>query len=123
MLGAPVSVDISFNFGVMSQVAWTRAGDLALTTSSIWWTQWQAEDKEDSLPSYVRTEKLLSSRKEVTRCNCHKRAFFCILNQSKEEKRLQGSRIGKLEKITYPFLLYLKEYLGRLVETLDLFPL
>ena len=80
MLGAPVSVDISFNFGVMSQVAWTRAGDLALTTSSIWWTQWQAEEKEDSLPSYVRTEKLLSSRKEVIR------AFFCILNQSRGEK-------------------------------------
>ena len=92
-----------------------QGGDLALRTSSIWWTQWQAEDDGDSLPSYVKTEKSLSSTKEP---------HFCILDPSIEEKRLQGSRIGKPEKITYPFLLYLTEYLRRLVvETLDLFPL
>ena len=97
-----------------------QGGDLALRTSSIWWTQWQAEDDEDSLPSCVRTEKLPSSRKEGRSCNCHMRAPFL---HSQPKQRLQGSRIGKLEKITYPFLLYLTEYLGRLVQTLDLFPL
>ena len=65
MLVAPVSVDISFNFGVMSQVSWTRAGTWHSAHPQYGGHsgKQRTEDDEDSLPSYVKTEKSLSSRK------------------------------------------------------------
>ena len=76
VLVAPVSVDISFNFGVMSQVSWTRAGTWHSAHPQYGGHSGKQRTMRTPYHHMLRLKNHFHPEKEVRSYNCHKRAPF-----------------------------------------------